>query len=314
MRRVLTAFLAASLVFVMAASAQADPAEPDDVATTQIAELLALQDAEGTGVALAELERRAQTIGRVSAVCHDVAHELGHAALDRVAGNLSAALAFRTDVCGGGYVHGVVERLLASSKKPARDLAKVCDVTDGACWHGVGHGLMFATRMDVDRSLEFCAKAPSEVMERRCGEGVFMQLFNAESSEARNLPSAAQASRQCRQTPAPQTANCWFYAPNVLLSAKPDAFPAAMRWCASLPTETGRQVCARGVGSRTVKRHANDLQVGVRTCAHAGRLRQQCLGGMASYWSVHWQGRKTPASLCPELPALRRECRTAVRG
>jgi hypothetical protein len=285
-----------------------------DLISAQSSQLRAMQAEQGTTTALAELERRSRQDSRISAICHAVAHDLGHAALDRAGGRLAAALAVRSDVCGGGYVHGVVERMLATSPRPARELARVCGADDGSCWHGVGHGFMFATRMDPDRSLRLCASAPNPLMERRCGEGVFMQLFNAESLSADFVPSAAEARATCLATAAPQTANCWFYAPNVLLASKPDAFSAAMRWCASLPSEVGRQVCARGVGSRTVKRHADNLSIGVRTCAKAGALQRSCLGGMASYWSVHWQGDRKPESLCAELPSLRRECQQAVRG
>lgn len=296
------------------AIASAHEGTPDEVRAAAIGELTVIQTAEGTTAALSELERRSRSDGDIAGVCHAVAHELGHQALAAAGGRLAIALAERSDVCGGGYVHGVVEAALGTSRHPARDLLRACAPDDGSCWHGVGHGLMFAVRMDPDRSLELCAKAPSAVMERRCGEGVFMQLFNAESSSAAAVPTLRETSEQCSRTRQPQLANCWFYAPNAYLARHQDGFAGAMRWCAGQSGAVAQQVCARGVGSRTVKRHPDQLSVGTRTCARAGRLQASCLAGMASYWSVHWQGIRSPASLCEELPSLRRPCRAAVHG
>lgn len=310
-----TAILIALLIGLLAGvPATAHEGGPDAVRAAVTAELLALQASAGDAAALAALEQQSRVDGEVAGICHAVAHELGNAALDAAGGDLAAALRERSDVCGGGFVHGAVERALASSRHPARTLLRACSPDDGSCWHGIGHGLMFAMRMDERRSLELCAKAPTTTLERRCGEGVFMQLFNAESSSAGAVPSLAQTRAICGRTGQPQTANCWFYAPNAYLARHLDDFGGAMRWCAAQTTSVAREVCARGVGSRTVKRHPDDLAVGARACAKAGPLRGPCLAGMASYWSVHWQGRRPPASLCDELPSLRQPCRMAVRG
>ena len=316
MRHALGALLAGCIGFacVGAAPAEAHEGGPDAVRSAVTAELRALQTTNGTAAALAELERQSRADGDVAGICHAVAHELGHAAVDAAHGDLAVALRERSDVCGGGYVHGAVERVLGSSRHPASDLLDTCARDDGSCWHGVGHGLMFATRMDEKRALALCSRARSVALERRCGEGVFMQLFNAESSSAATVPSLQETRDICAATAQPQTANCWFYAPNAYLARHLDGFAGAMRWCARQSTSVGREVCARGVGSRTVKRHPDALAVGARTCARAGSLRASCLAGMASYWSVHWEGRRAPISLCEELPALRQPCRAAVRG
>lgn len=308
------AALTLALAVVGVDGALAHEGSPDEVRATVTSALLSVQAAQGTTAALAELERQSRADGDIAGVCHAIAHELGHAAVDAAEGVLARALRERSDVCGGGYVHGAVERALGSSRHPARDLLRTCAPEDGSCWHGVGHGLMFASRMDEARALSLCGGAPSVAMERRCGEGVFMQLFNAESSSPAAVPTPAQARVVCSRTRQPQTANCWFYAPNAVLARHPDGFGTAVRWCARQSTSLGREVCARGVGSRTVKRHPDALAIGARTCGAAGSLRRSCLAGMASYWSVHWEGRRTPASLCAALPSLRRECREALRG
>lgn len=279
------------------------------------ADVLALQQSAGTERALARLSELAAD-DNISAVCHALAHDLGHVALAAADGNVAVALTERDDVCGGGFIHGVIERALGDSAHPRRDLLAVCaPVQEGTCWHGVGHGAMFATGMDVDASLALCDRAPSVDLRVRCGEGVFMQLFNAESVVAGtvDLPSLDAAHAQCTRTPHRYAANCWFYAPNVWLAQFPEDFTGAMRWCSSAPSEVGRDLCARGVGSRTIKRHATQPSIGEQVCAASGELMDACLGGMASYWSVHWEGERSPRSMCRELTELRERCRAVVR-
>ena len=279
-------------------------------------DLLALQSSRGSAAALARLGRLQARDPAVAGVCHAVAHDLGHAAY--AAGNRDAAtaLADRDDVCGGGFTHGVIETALGESENPARDLLLICaPAQDGSCFHGVGHGLMFATGMDVERSLRMCDRAPESILSTRCGEGVFMQLFSADvagghTGHAAESPTASTALATCAATRARYAANCWFYAPTTYLADHPDDFDGAIGWCRGAGEPNGRSMCARGVGSRTVKYHPDDPTIGAGVCGRAGGLRDACLGGMGSYWSVHHEGARPPSDVCARLGdvALERRC------
>ena len=74
--------------------------------------LVAETDAKDPGVALADLERITLKDPYVDGFCHPVAHEIGHAALAKYQGNFTKAVSFLNDVCGSGYLHGVVEEKL----------------------------------------------------------------------------------------------------------------------------------------------------------------------------------------------------------
>lgn len=288
--------------------------------------LLAIGTEKGPAAALRTLERRIRKVPALEGVCHPIAHELGHEAVEMAGGGIAgaqAALKARDDVCGGGYTHGAIEAALGESKHPARDLLRICaPANDGSCFHGVGHGLMFATSMDVDRSLTLCDRSPTATLAARCGEGVFMQLFSADLSAGHTgdggLTAAAEdpavAAEVCRGTRSPYVANCWFYAPTVWLASAPDDFAGAMAWCRSEARGSGRQMCARGVGSRAVKYHPDDLMIGATVCASAPGVRDSCFEGMGSYWSVHHRGRVAPQKVCAAIPdvALSARCRDAV--
>lgn len=326
--RLATVLVAISSVLLVAlvhpSSAHASPealptaaSSMDDVYGRYSEAMLAVQSLSGSDVALAILEVMSQSDGSIAGVCHAIAHDLGHAAFAS-SGDAARALTSRNDVCGGGYIHGVIERALATALHPRAALQSLCaPAQDGICWHGLGHGAMFVTKMNVAQSLGFCDQAPRTILRIRCSEGVFMQLFNAESAGRHGmdmpLPSLVEARQMCLQTRTPYAANCWFYAPNVWLAHYSDDFIGAMGWCAQMPVEAARTPCARGVGSRTVKRHLDELAVGEAVCATSGSLRDPCLAGMGSYWSVHWGGAREPISVCDDLIELQDACRRALR-
>lgn len=286
--------------------------------------LLAILADRGASAALEELGRRSISIPGLAGVCHAIAHDLGHAALQAAGGRIAQVLGERDDVCGGGFTHGAVERALGASKHPERDLLTVCaPAQDGSCFHGVGHGLMFATGMDVGRSLRLCDAAPSSRLSARCGEGVFMQWFSAEMSAAHaghgaqdegvgmpgtSTPTLEQATAGCRTTRMPYAASCWFYAPTLWLAQRGEDFLGALRWCES--TGAGARMCTKGVGSRTVKFHPENPRIGARVCARARDV-DACLQGMGSYWSVHWRGERPPRDVCGRLGEheLEQRCR-----
>lgn len=321
-----------SLLIAPAAWAATPAVPPPDRESAQVlfqrteAALLALQQAKGTRPALRELGRRVRQHPVLEGLCHPIAHELGHEAVQLAGGGLSAAavaLQDRDDVCGGGYTHGVIESALGSSTHPKRDLLRVCAPgNDGSCFHGVGHGLMFATDMDVARSLRLCDRAPTVTLSHRCGEGVYMQVFSADlsarhssapgESDAAHDPDAAAST--CQSARSAYVHNCWFYAPTVWLGVHVDDFAGALAWCTDEAKGAERHTCARGVGSRVVKYHPDDLSVGSTLCRRAGDLEDACLVGMGSYWSVHHEGRRAPSDVCRHLTgrSLIERCRQVL--
>jgi len=278
--------------------------------------VLSVLTVRGPADALQELDRLIRTDPSVSGICHAVAHDLGHAALELVDGDAARALSDRDDVCGGGYTHGIIEYALGESTNVKRDLVRICAPDqDGSCFHGIGHGLMFATDMNPRKSLRLCDAAPDSTLAHRCAEGVYMQLFSGDIAAAHaagaDLPSLDQARAECESTRATYQANCWFYSPNVWLAEHPDDFSGALDWCQGATTDLGRASCTRGTGSRAVKYHPDDLSVAEQVCGSAPSNRSDCVAGMASYWSVHWRGEVPARDLCSRLESrsLGRVCK-----
>jgi hypothetical protein len=123
--------------------------------------------------------------------CHRVTHVIGAASLARFRGNVTRTLAAGSPDCWSGYYHGVLERSLVKVKsRRAADLAPVArTLCSGgrmtswvvyACLHGLGHGLMIATGLNLPVSLEVCAGLERWWDRDACRGGVFME--NIQSS------------------------------------------------------------------------------------------------------------------------------------
>jgi len=300
----------------LASTASSSESDVHDLYAEQRDELLKIQRKQGSAEALEELDVRSRASAELGGVCHAIAHDLGHQALLLAGGKAGAALSVRNDTCGGGFTHGVIEDALARSKDPAHDLLRICAPRqEGSCFHGVGHGVMFATGLDVARSLDLCDLAPTGILSVRCGEGVFMQLFSADvagghsASKGASAETVDTARSTCERIRDPYAGSCWFYSPTLWLADRPDDFSGAMQWCSGAASGFGRQLCAKGVGSRTIKYHPNDPRVGARVCAAAGNLVDSCLAGMGSYWSVHNKGAVPARDVCARLGDRRLERR-----
>lgn len=137
----------------------------------------------------------------ISRDCHDIAHDIGHRAYELF--GFSGAMTFSNpdhlshtsvdDLCAGGYMHGILEELFLHQPELEKEPGNICtaipDVNRDSCFHGVGHGLMFIHKRDLQDSLAACRKINDPTYNSRCFEGVFMELFwgNTEHAGADSL-------------------------------------------------------------------------------------------------------------------------------
>ena len=122
--------------------------------------------------------------------CHRVVHLIGAASLARYGGNVTRTLAAGTPTCWSGYYHGVVERSLvkAKSRDPvglaavSRSLCSDAHMTPWVvygCLHGLGHGLMIATGLNLPVSLAVCARLDRWWDRDACRGGAFMENISS---------------------------------------------------------------------------------------------------------------------------------------
>jgi hypothetical protein len=123
--------------------------------------------------------------------CHSFVHKLGDKAYFLYSGNQSFQLSNNSSTCGYGFYHGFMETLLTKGVN-IKQAGNFCEWAgkqvkgnndiQGACFHGIGHGLSenhdikFWPSEDalVAKSLNTCIQvAPDEQMINRCASGVF---------------------------------------------------------------------------------------------------------------------------------------------
>ncbi|WP_161790229.1 hypothetical protein [Streptacidiphilus carbonis] len=292
--------------------------------------LVAETNAKDPGVALADLQRITLKDPYVDGFCHPVAHEIGHAALARYQGNFAKAVSFLNDVCGSGYLHGVVEDKLQQEPDPATAVTTLCSPAQSAsCIHGIGHGAMFVSHLDVAAAERMCDRFPESGQVVSCSEGIFMQLFEPDEGDPTalaKLPAdklAAEPQYPCAEQPAIDRSACYFYAPIYFLqthdyTAHPAAFVQALDWCLKAPTSDARDGCSQGTGSRLMKYNIDRPVWTAAQCEQAASARQRsdCVWGMANYWNVNYGSRSAARTrLCPQLSGdAARLCRISAPG
>ncbi|MFD0329541.1 hypothetical protein ACFQZC_18555 [Streptacidiphilus monticola] len=336
-----TPWSAAAVVAVPAPSATALPAAPGTSSprpspsasgpwtlSTLRDHLVAELNATDPAAALADLERITRAQPLTTRFCHPVAHELGHAALVKYHGNFAKAASYRNDVCGSGYLHGIVEEKLASSPNPVTAVTTLCAPEQTAsCIHGIGHGAMFVSHLDVSGAEALCDRFPQVYQAVACSEGIFMQLFEPDESDPAALAQlpAGKLAREplypCPEQPAGYQSACYFYAPVYFLQSHdyadhPESFVQALDWCRQAPSSAGRNSCTMGTGSRLMKYNIDRPGWTGAQCLR-GRAWQQplCVSGMVSYWNVNYHDHSARAKLCPQLSGAARDfCRAATGG
>ncbi|WP_037601136.1 hypothetical protein [Streptacidiphilus rugosus] len=291
--------------------------------------LVAELDATDPGRALAELERITVSQPQVNDFCHPVAHDLGHAALEKYHGSVTQALNYSNDVCGSGYLHGIMEEKLAQSADPERDVTRLCGPSPtGSCLHGIGHGAMFVSHLDVAKAEQLCDRFGDRGQIGSCAEGIFMQLFEPDEDDPTalaKLPAAQLAAEPlypCPEQPSVFRSACYFYAPIYFLQTHDyvhhqEAFGQSLRWCLGAPDQDGRDSCTKGTGSRIMKYNLERPVWDAAQCMAAPRdgQRQICVAGLVSYWNVNYHDTSARTRLCPQLAGEARDlCRTAAPG
>lgn len=145
---------------------------------------------EGPRPALELFDEKIASDPDIEAGCHRIAHSIGSAALARLEGNVAQAFAEGSSSCWSGYYHGILERALVGVSTEAelvtvvRRLCADEDVRKTTfilyqCVHGLGHGLMIHTGLDLPTSLSVCEQLLTKWDQTSCDGGVFMENFNS---------------------------------------------------------------------------------------------------------------------------------------
>jgi len=169
--------------------------KPDDTKLSDCSEQTCFEQAygnisyyQGPKAAFALIAK--QYAGGADPSCHRVVHMVGAAALARNHDNVAKTFAEGSSLCWSGYYHGVLERAFLDVKSydakslgaKSRSLCSDKQVRASSwltyqCLHGLGHGLMITTGLQLPLSLDVCRELNGLWEQTSCKGGVFMENF-----------------------------------------------------------------------------------------------------------------------------------------
>jgi mono/diheme cytochrome c family protein len=140
---------------------------------------------DGPKEALDKLAELSSTNPTVQGDCHPISHKIGAGGLLKFEGDVGAAFAAGNGTCGSGYYHGLLQWKLAGVKAEevagvARTACESPEIKSNAfnyyqCDHGLGHGLMLYTALNLPQALDYCHQLNTEFDKVACSGGVFME-------------------------------------------------------------------------------------------------------------------------------------------
>jgi len=308
-------FLAAAVLLLAACSAE-DRSGWDPVMVAYddaVVETVRLVERKDAKAALGRLRDILRDEPALESLCHGLVHEIGHAAYEKE--GFEGALEYEDDLCGSGYIHGIVETHLDRVRDIEAVLPTICDENAANCFHGIGHGLMYKLDNDLPRSVELCGTYGENFQRIQCAEGVFMETYDSETRfHASEYLKEDDPFFACRGLDPVNEGVCAFYAVRYYLRLHPRDYESALAWCATDVPEGPRDACIKGVGDTAMKQNIGD-PLGVEilcTKAPAGK-RHYCIEGMVSYAIVHEAKSSAGEAICSRLQeGNRAACERAV--
>jgi hypothetical protein len=246
----------------------------------------------GPGVALRRLDNAQRSSAFIGEFCHQIAHEIGHAAYAREQGNTARALSEGAMTCGSGYYHGVVERAFAGLPRDrgaavAQRLCTGVPASTGRfvlyqCVHGLGHGLMIYSGDDLPYSLRICNSLSSRWDQQSCAGGVFMQNFatGAVAMVTTRWLRSADLLYPCDGVAEQDKLYCYLQVTSRILRAVGYKWRRAAGWCARAERNwvaTCMQSLGRDASGFERRRPRPILAI----CALAAKFAGECVYGAA---------------------------------
>jgi hypothetical protein len=303
--------------------AAACAAAPDRVACATQA-LVRLLAAHGSGPAFDALEALGASDALYAGQGHPMAHVLGRSALDAY-GSIRLALQECSYKVFAGCFHGALqehfERLQAVDEGSVQGLCP----SDNAfrqytCLHGVGHGLMLATRYDLPRSLALCDALEGSFAQGSCHGGAFMENIvgyfdslqgahhhdhdHGDGAPVVYAVDRARPAYPCDASAEHTQGTCWLMQTSLVLHFNGGDFRAAAQVCAR-DAGLHADACFRSLGRDAASYTKRDAAAVAGHCAHAppeGNGRALCIRGFVAESVLHYASPEAGLRACAALP------------
>ncbi|MDQ2981713.1 MAG: cytochrome c [Actinomycetota bacterium] len=266
---------------------------------------------DGPQKALALLGQDDLSVPAVHADCHQISHAVGHGGLAHFKGNPAQALAHGAMTCNSGYYHGVIERAFAGVPREqvtriARGLCTGHAVTKEEfllyqCVHGLGHGLMIYSGLDLPWSLRTCDRLQTDFDRVSCTGGVFMQNLMPGMGTTRYLRKKDPL-YPCNAVAERHKVYCYLMVTSRILGLDGYDWRKTAAWCRR--SEAGWvATCFQSFGRDASGFTQYQPRRTIRLCLEAGKDAGECLYGAARDYGNNYAGGPQAARLCNLAPA-----------
>jgi hypothetical protein len=271
---------------------------------------------EGAKVALARFDSMIGKPGPVESNCHRIAHTIGSASLARLNENVGKAFAEGSSSCWSGYYHGILEHAFLQLKSFEPDeVAKVSQALCSdpeirktswlayQCVHGLGHGLMITSGLDLPLSLEICNKLETNWDQQSCQGGVFMENISTSYGTKSEYLKDDDLIYPCNFVKENDKLYCYLMVTSRILNANGYNWEATAKLCQGAE-KNWVKVCFRSYGrdasgsSRT--NNAEILQKCNRAAPYGGMV--GCVIGAAADITANDTGGARTAQFCQSVP------------
>ncbi|HWY80087.1 MAG TPA: hypothetical protein VNW29_07055 [Candidatus Sulfotelmatobacter sp.] len=259
-------------------------------------------------IALEILRVEVKTNNALSRNCHELTHEIGHIAFKKYK-TFEKAIQFQDEICNSGYMHGILESYFEENKTTiTQAVHKIClgykksNYNAWECYHGIGHGIMFATNNNVPKSITLCKSLLNNFAYSACVNGIFMQNFTTDNFiHPTKYVSKHNYFYPCIQQQYQDMSNCYEYAPIYFLNLHANSYSQALEWCESAPYLFIAS-CASGVGSEMTKQNINNPMLAKIICSNGpSNVQEPCLRGMINLYILHYGSLQPAEKFCNKM-------------
>lgn len=272
---------------------------------TLVNNLISIENKQNPTAAMNHLKKMLGN-NRIANECHGITHIIGNNAYVKYK-DVSQALAFNDEMCGSGYMHGIIEEKFTEVKNDTQVyqmLPTICfPENSGICFHGVGHGFMWYSSDNLPKALSDCDALQVPYKINNCYDGVFMENFEGDHDvHPTQYINSQNPSYPCDQLDQKYKESCYFYSARYYLALYPNKYNDAFTWCRT--QESGYQLtCIKGVGSAMMKGNLNDPNLVANYCnqTKSDSEKGYCIDGLVSYYLTNYYSFTKGLAMCQTL-------------
>jgi hypothetical protein len=269
---------------------------------------------EGPKAALASFDRAIAQPGPAESNCHRIVHNIGSATLARYDGDVGRAFSDGSASCWSGYYHGILERSLLGAKTDAQLQAAVRSVCGGIlesatqyvayqCVHGLGHGLMIRTGLDLERALAGCEGLRTQWEQTSCDGGAFMENFSSSYGVKSRWLRDDDLLYPCNAVAQRHKLYCYLQITDRLLAGTKFDWQKTADYCARAQ-RAWRATCFQSFGRSASGTSRGDTAELIRLCSiPKGADQADCVYGAARDRVSNDAGAERAAEFCGGAPA-----------